>query len=177
MIETPRLILRRWREEDFEPFVAMCADSEVMTWLGGALDRADARAYMVRAVDTFERIGMGRLAITRRDDGAFLGICGLMPGHEALVPLLSPFVDLSWSLCREAWGCGYATEAARGVILDGFERLGLSEITAMTAPANLRSQAVMGRLGMTADPACDFDHPLMEVDDPLRRHLVYRLRR
>src|SRR5690606_6478925 len=101
---------------------------EVMKWLGGVLTAEGVRAYKDRADQAFADLGMCRLVIERCDDGAFLGACGLMPGHEQAP--ISPFIDIGWRLAREAWGGGYASEAAAAVLQDGFTRLGLPEITA-----------------------------------------------
>jgi RimJ/RimL family protein N-acetyltransferase len=174
-LETERLILRPWRDEDLEPFAAMSADPEVAQWLGGVLSRDQARAYMDRAHDAFARLGMGRFAIERREDGVFVGSCGLMPAHES-VPI-GPFIDLGWRLTRAAWGHGYATEAAAAVMRDGFGRLEHPEIIAVTAAINLRSRAVMERLDMVRDEASDFDGPGHPEDDPQRPTVVYRARR
>ena len=175
MIETERLILRLWRVEDFEPFAQMSADPEVMQWLGGVLTRQQVEAYKVRADTSFAELGMCRMVIERRADGAFVGSCGLMPGHES-VPF-TPYTDIGWRLARSAWGQGYASEAAGAVLADGFTRLGLEEITAISAQINVRSRAVMERLGMRRDAAHDFDHPAFEAGDPMRRTVVYRMAR
>lgn len=174
-LETERLVIRLWRVEDFEPFAQMSADPEVMQWLGGVLTREQVEAYKVRADDSFAALDMCRMVIERRADRAFLGSCGLMPGHES-VPL-PPFTDIGWRLARHAWGQGYAVEAARAVMADGFARLDLDEITAITAQINVRSRAVMERLGMARDAASDFDHPAFEPQAPMRRTVVYRMRR
>ncbi|MBA4012435.1 MAG: N-acetyltransferase [Phenylobacterium sp.] len=176
-LETERLILRQWRDEDLDDLAAMSADLEVMEWMGGVLTREEARAFMDRAHASFARHGMGRFAVVTKADEAFVGVTGLMPGHEMLADVLASFTDMSWVLRREAWGQGYMTEACRAVIADGFGRLDLPEITAMTAPANLRSQAVMRRLGMVAEPSLDFDHPLYPDGHRLRRSLVHKARR
>jgi hypothetical protein len=81
--------------------------------------------------------------------------------------------ELAWRLARPAWGHGYATEAALAAMNYGFAAMGLPEIIAVTMTANLRSQAVMRRIGMITDPAEDFDDPDV-AEDPLRRHVVYR---
>lgn len=172
-LETERLILRQWRDEDLDPFAEMCADPEVMRWLGGVLTRDGAIAYMDRAHDAFARLGMGRFAIARKSDGAFLGACGLMPSYPN-VPL-PPYIDMGWRLHRAAWGHGYASEAAAAVMRDGFERLELPTITAITAAINLRSRAVMERLGMARDAERDFDSPDHGLDDPMRPTVVYRM--
>lgn len=175
-LETERLILRQWRDEDLEPFAAMSRDEEVMRWLGGVLTRERAQAYMDRAHDAFARLGMCRFAIERRDDGAFIGACGLMPSHEELP--IPPFIDMGWRLSRDAWGHGYATEAAWAVLQDGFTRLDLSEIDCITAEINLRSRAVMERLGMTYDAVLSgFPGPGHAEDDPMRPTVFYRMAR
>lgn len=172
-LETERLILRQWREADFEPFAAMSRDPEVMRWLGGVLTDERARAYMDRAHDAFAQLGMGRYAIERRSDGAFIGACGLMPSFEELP--IPPFIDMGWRLSRQAWGRGYATEAARAVLEDGFTRLDLPEIDAITAAVNLRSRAVMERLGMSYDAQLSgFPGPGHEPGDPMRPTVLYR---
>ena len=175
MIETARLILRRWRAADLAPFAAMSADPEVMDWLGGTMSEAQSEAATDAIEARFERLGYGRFAIERKDDGAFLGFAGLAPAHESKpVP---EGVEIGWRLIRAAWGRGYATEAASAALSDGFTRLALAEILAFAAETNLRSQAVMARLNMTRDPARDFDHPALAADHPLRRHVVYFARR
>ena len=173
-LETERLILRQWIEEDLNPFAAMSADLQVMRWLGGCLTRDAAGAYMARSTLSFSACGMGRFVVERRADGAFLGSCGLMPGRAQLP--IAPFTDIGWRLDRSAWGRGYATEAAAAVLRDGFERLGLDEIAAVTAATNLRSRAVMQRLNMSYDASSDFDDPAFSLGDTNRRVVVYRIR-
>lgn len=153
MIETPRLCLRPLREADRDAFVAMLADPEVMHDLGGPYDRATADAKLDRYFATLARTGMARLAVTGRR-GGFLGYAGIMPldaGHPS-----GAAYDIGWRLARAAWSQGYATEAARAVLHDALARQRLPEVVAFTAPDNLRSQAVMARLGMLRDPARDF---------------------
>ncbi len=106
---------------------------------------------------------------------AFIGVVGLSHVRSA-VPV-APAVEAAWRLARPYWGKGYATEAARAAIDDGFGRLDLDEIVAFTVPANRRSWGVMERLGMTREPAEDFDHPSRPEGHPQRRHVLYRLRR
>ena len=89
----------------------------------------------------------------------------------------TPAVEVGWRLQRAAWGNGFATEAARAAVADGFDRLELDEIVSFTAAINGRSRAVMERLGMTRDPAEDFDHPSVDPHGPLRSHVLYRLPR
>jgi RimJ/RimL family protein N-acetyltransferase len=174
-IRTERLLLREWRDSDRAPYAALNADPEVVEHLGGALDRAASDAMIERIVARWAADGHGLWAVERLDDGTFIGFVGLAaPAFEAS---FTPCIEVGWRLAREAWGHGFATEAAREALRFGFETLGLDEIVSFTVPANGRSRAVMERLGMIRDPADDFDHPNRPPGDPLRRHVLYRLSR
>ncbi len=172
MIETERLLLRRWRDSDREPFAALNADPLVMEHFPAALSREESDALVDRIEAGFERNGFGLWAVEA--SGAFIGFTGLsVPGFTAC---FTPCVEVGWRLARTAWGHGYATEAARAVLDHGFGELRLAEIVSFTAVGNLRSRAVMRRLGMTHDPADDFDHPSLPEASPLKRHVLYRVR-
>lgn len=175
MIETERMILRAWREADREPYAAMMADPEVASWLAGPFNRAESDQRIDRANAAITDHGYGRFAMERRADGRLIGYCGLMPIHPDL-PFDGGF-EVGWSLEQDAWGQGYTTEAARAVFADGFTRLDLPEILAFTGTTNLRSQAVMLRLGMTRTPEQDFNHPNLAADHALRRHIVFVAKR
>ena len=173
MIVTERLILRSWREDDVAPYAAMMADPEVADWLGGPRDPSTAARDIARRQAVIDDLGYGIWAIERRSDGAFLGAAGLDPVEDDIP--FHPAVEAAWRLARHAWGAGYATEAARGALGDGFGRCRLAEVYAITARSNLKSQAVMRRLGFERQPEADFDHPRLADDHPLRPHVVYRL--
>lgn len=175
MIETERLILRRFqRPEDRDAFALLATDHEVMQWLGGVLTRPEADARIDRVEASWEVNGYGRYLVERRSDGAFLGWCGVMPAFETLPIAGAP--EMGWRLVRDAWGEGYATEAAAAAIADGFQRMGFAQILAFTNPTNLRSQAVMRRLGMSRREELDFDHPSEPEDSPTRRSVVFAIR-
>ena len=174
-IETRRLTLRSFDEPDRDPFAAMNADAEVMRHFPDKLDRATSDALVDRILEGWEARDLGLWAVQRGEDGAFLGFAGLaVPTFEAH---FTPAVEVGWRLARGAWGHGYATEAARAAVAYGFETMGLVEIVSFTTVDNVRSRRVMERLGMTRDPADDFDHPGLPAGHPLRRHVLYRLRR
>jgi RimJ/RimL family protein N-acetyltransferase len=119
--------------------------------------------------------GYGLWAVEAPGEAEFIGYVGLaLATFEAR---FTPAVEVGWRLARDYWGRGFATEAARAAVADGFDRVGLEEIVSFTVPANERSWRVMDRLGMTHDPADDFDHPRLPVGHHLRRHVLYRLRR
>ena len=174
-IRTERLLLRGWQECDRGPFAALNADPEVGEFLGGPISRADSDATQDRFVARWAANGPGLWAVERADTGRFIGFTGLnAPLFEAH---FTPAVEVGWRLAREAWGHGFATEAARAALEFGFVAVGLDEIVSFTVPANQRSRRVMEKLGMTRDPGDDFDHPRVVEGDPLRRHVLYRLTR
>jgi RimJ/RimL family protein N-acetyltransferase len=174
-VDTERLILRRWRETDREPFAAMNADREVMRYFRAPRDREASDAFLDRIDSSFDERGYGLWAVERRDDGLFLGFTGL--AWQAFEAAFTPAVEVGWRYVHAAWGNGYATEAARAALAFGFERVGLTEIISMTARGNLASQRVMTRIGMTRNPADDFDYPLLPEDSPLRPSVLYRFTR
>ena len=174
MIETLRLILRPWREADRDPWAAMNADPEVFYWLGGPIDRATSDAAVDRYDSRFRADGYCRWAVERRADGALVGSCGVMPILDGGAP---EGFEIGWRLARAAWGQGYAAEAARAALDDAFDRVGLAEVISYTAASNLRSRAVMERIGMARASDRDFEHPALPPDHPLRAHVVHVARR
>jgi RimJ/RimL family protein N-acetyltransferase len=171
-LRTERLWLRRWSDADRVPFAALNADPEVMEFLPAPLTRAESDDMVDRIEARFDESGLSLFAVEVVASGEFIGFVGLWPAtFEAS---FTPAVEVGWRLARSAWGHGYATEAARASLDDGFERVGLTDIVSFTAVINERSQRVMQRLGMTRDPADDFDHPKLADGHPLRRHVLYR---
>ena len=174
-VETERLLLREFLDRDREPFAAMNADPRVMEHFPGLLSREESDAFVDRIGQRWAEDGLGLWAMEQRENGAFLGFTGLAPPRfEAS---FTPCVEVGWRLAVDAWGHGYATEAATAALRFGFEERGLDEIFSWTVPANVRSRAVMERIGMTHDAADDFDHPGLPVGSPLRRHVRYRITR
>ncbi|MEV5516057.1 GNAT family N-acetyltransferase [Streptomyces flaveolus] len=172
-LRTDRLVLREWRESDLAPWAAMNADPEVRAYFPDVLDRERSEASAAGFQADLERRGWGWWAVEVAATGEFIGFTGLDPVEDGM-----PFtgVEAGWRLARPAWGHGYATEAARAVVAFAFEELALPEVLAITAVTNRRSRAVMRRLGMTRDPADDFDDPGVP-EGPLRRSVLYRLPR
>ena len=174
MLRTDRLLLRRWRDGDRAPFAALNADPAVMEYFPSPLKRADSDAFVDRIEAGFEERGYGLWALEVEQTGEFIGFTGLsVPRFEA--PFM-PAVEIGWRLARSAWGHGYATEASTEVLRYAFSDLALAEVVSFTSVGNARSRAVMERIGMTHDPADDFDHPLLPHGSPLRRHVLYRSR-
>jgi RimJ/RimL family protein N-acetyltransferase len=169
---TDRLSLRSWRESDIKPWAGMNGDPEVRRYLGDVLTPEQSAASAAHFQAQLDERGFGFWAVEVRATGEFIGFTGLDQVDEGM-----PFtgIEIGWRLARPAWGSGYATEAALATLAFGFKDLALPEILAVTTVGNLRSQAVMRRIGMTRDPADDFDD-LTEPEGPLRRNVLYRIR-
>jgi RimJ/RimL family protein N-acetyltransferase len=178
-MRTQRLLLRQWREEDLPLFAELNADPEVMRHFPATLSREDSDALAERSRQHLDAYGWGLWAVEVLDEPeggtGFTGFTGLAVPRFAAH--FTPAVEVGWRLARRSWGHGYATEAARAALRYGFEELGLDEIVSFTADGNERSRAVMRRLGMTRDPADDFEHPSLPDGHALRPHVLYRLSR
>jgi ribosomal-protein-alanine N-acetyltransferase len=173
MIETDRLLLRRWQPSDREPFAAMNHDPQVMQYFPALLTPMESDHLIDRAEDHFEQHGFGPWAAELRGSHEFIGFIGLsIPNFEA--PFM-PAVEIGWRLASAHWGMGLATEGAKAAMRHGFAFLKLPGLVSFTVPANTRSRRVMEKLGMTHDPVDDFEHPNLPEGHPLRRHVLYRL--
>jgi ribosomal-protein-alanine N-acetyltransferase len=165
VIRTERLVLREWTEDDREPFAALNADPVVMEFFPATLTREESDAFVDRIQEHFREYGFGLWVV--EVEGQFKGFTGLQ-WTEGLP--FSPSLEIGWRLCRDAWGHGYATEAATAALAFGTSLAG--EVVSFTAVTNERSRRVMERLGMTRDG--EFDHPRVPDGSPLKRHVLYR---
>lgn len=172
-LRTERLVMRRWRDADREPFAALNADPAVMEFFPAPLDHAASDALVDRIEDRFRRQGFGLWALEVADTSEFIGFTGLNPMPDG-VPGAGG-MEVGWRLAQRAWHQGYATEAARAATGVAFGGANLPELWSMTAVLNTPSQAVMRRLGMS--PHARFEHPLVEAGHRLRPHIAYRLAR
>lgn len=173
ILETERLILRPWRDDDRPLFADFLADPEVMRFYPRPRTREEANDWIDANIAGLEK-GTGHfLAAERKSDGAFIGLIGTsefdfdLPGH--------PKREVGWVLGKDYWGHGYAPEGARASLAHAFDVLGVPEVVAFTYRGNLPSRRVMEKLGMTRDPADDFDHPRIAEGDPIRPHVLYRI--
>jgi RimJ/RimL family protein N-acetyltransferase len=168
-IRTDRLLMRRWRDADREPYAALNADPETMRYFPATLDRAASDASVEVFESRFELQGYGLWALEVIATGQFIGFTGLNPLPDAVPG--SPGMEIGWRLARHAWHHGYATEAAAAALDVAFNRVGLPEIWSLTSVLNEPSQAVMRRIGLTE--SIRFDHPRIPEGDPLRPHVLY----
>ena len=173
-LETARLKLRLWRDADRAPFAAMNADPAVMEFFPALQCREASDASIDAWQAQLDSRGWSNWACELAESGEFVGVVGLTVPRRVLP--CSPCVEVGWRLARPFWGRGLASEAARAALDAGFGRIGLAEIVSFTALANLRSRAVMERIGMH-DAHQDFEHPGVPEGHPLRMHCLYRIDR
>lgn len=170
-LRTERLLLRRWREEDREPFAAINRDPLVMEFFPAPCSREESDAMVDRIEAHFDRHGFGVWAVEVPGVAPFIGYVGLaVPRFEAA---FTPCVEIGWRLGSDFWGRGYASEGARAALAYAFDEVGLAEVVSFTVPANVRSRRVMERIGMRRDRDRDFDHPSLPDGSRLQRHVLY----
>ncbi|MGG5290245.1 GNAT family N-acetyltransferase [Pseudomonas shirazensis] len=174
-LESARLILRQWHDEDLAEFAAMSADPQVMRYFPAPLSRVEAAALIGRVRGHFNEYGYGLWALERKDTGAFIGMTGLL--NVNFDAPFAPAVEIGWRLARRHWGLGFASEAAWTCLRCAFAQLRLEQVVSFTSENNLASQKVMQAIGMQQDLDGSFDHPKLAADDPLRRHVLYRIDR
>jgi RimJ/RimL family protein N-acetyltransferase len=172
-LSTQRLILRRWQPSDIEEFALICADPVVMEFHPKTLTLEQSKSMVERIEAGFDRERFGLWALELQNSHKFIGYTGLCrPSFQAH---FTPCVEIGWKIAREYWGNGFATEAARKAVEDGFERIQLNEIVSMTAAINKRSIRVMEKLKMVRNEKDDFLHPSIENGHPLKPHVLFRL--
>lgn len=175
-LTTDRLLMREWRSGDRAPYAALNADPLVMEHFPSTLTAQQSDEMVDVICSRWETDGHGLWAVEVIDTGEFIGFVGL--SSPRFTTSFTPCVEVGWRLARAAWGHGYAPEAARAAVAWGFQHVALpnDEIVSFTTVGNTKSRRVMEKIGMTHDPADDFDHPLLP-DWSARRHVLYRLAR
>ena len=174
--ETDRLILRTWEPADRAEFLRHCNTPAVTRYLGGVQSAEESSAAFER-IDAYQRdSGHTFWIVERKSDGALLGFCGLKSVGDEGMPIDGE-VEIGWRLREDAWGQGYAREAAEAALAWGWKNLGASRIVAITTPGNEPSWRLMERLGMTRRPELDFAHPNIPPGDPFSAHITYVLER
>ena len=174
MIETERLILRSWRDEDLDPFHAINSHPEVMATLGPVMSRDEVAALIERVAAIEAEHEHTFWALERREDARLIGWCG---ANRSTVGPINGQHEIGWRLARDAWGMGYVTEAAGATLGWLFASRRDDAVWAITSTGNTRSRAVMERLEMRYRSDLDFSHPKLAEGDPLRPHVTYALSR
>ena len=173
-LETERLILREWRPEDLAGMYALNQDPRVMEHYPGLKTLKETEDFINIVKAHFSKYGYGMYAVEVKNQSPFIGFVGL--NHVAFTAPFTPAVEIGWRLAADEWGKGYATEAARCVLNEAFNQLGLKEVVAFTAVDNTRSRHVMEKLGFAHDSEGDFDHPFVPKEHRVCRHVLYRLK-
>ena len=174
MIETQRLILRDWREEDIAPFIRHTNTEPVMRWLGGVKTEAEMRSIIEDRLIRWQRErGFTFWVVERKADGDVLGFCGLKIADTPGSPIEGDH-EIGWRLREDAWGQGYAKEAASASLEHAFGTLGAPYVVAITFIQNGASWGLMERLGMTRRPDLDYDDARFPELNPT---IVYRIDR
>ena len=171
-LETDRLILRDWREDDLDALHALCSDARVMATIGPLQDRETARAGLGRLMTRAARDGHTFWALERKSDGRMIGFCGVARGT---VPQIENEIEIGWRLAFDCWGQSYVREAAEASLRWFAANRPGQPICAITSVGNLRSRGLMERLGMRHDPGMDFEHPGVPEGSPLKPHVIYWL--
>ncbi len=171
--ETDRLVLRDWRDEDWAPFWAATNTPAVMRWLGGVADDAKRQGAQDRLLSYTPDHGHTFWVVERKDDGAILGFCGLKRCNQQGGPI--GMMEVGWRLREDAWGKGYAKEAAKASLDLAFERFGADEVVALTVMGNEGSWGLMKRLGMRRREDLDFENADFDKDNPVI--IVYSIAR
>lgn len=148
-LSTPRLILRAFGEQDFEAYANMCSDPEVMRYIGNgkSLSREESWRNMAMIVGHWQLRGYGMWAVEEKSNGEMIGRIGYWQ------PDGWPGLEIGWSLRRQFWGFGYATEGAKAAMAYGFENLGMSRLISLIRPENLASRRVAEKLGEKLEDA------------------------
>ncbi|MFZ9395370.1 MAG: GNAT family N-acetyltransferase [Erythrobacter sp.] len=172
--ETERLVLREWREEDWPEFFRVTNTPAVMRWLGGLLDETGQRQTIERVTGCDARNGFCFWAVERRADGELLGFCGLKRA-DAPGSTVTGEIEVGWRLREDAWGQGYAREAATASLDLAFDRFGAEQVVALTVEGNTASWGLMHRLGMRR--RAELDYPDPRYEPPWRDTIVYSIDR
>ena len=174
-LTTSRLLLRHWRASDLAPFGRLNGDPRVMQFFPNALTSEQSDDLARRMQKALAERQFGFWAVEAPGVSDFIGFVGL--GAPSFKAHFTPCVEVGWRLAAEYWGCGYASEAASAALRHAFATVKLDEVVSFTIAANRRSIAVMQRIGMSSAPSDDFDRPDLPEGHPVRRHLLYRMRK
>ena len=171
-LQTSRLILRNWKQNDIEPFAILNSDPRVCQFLPNVLSQEETLTSVIKIQSHFKKHAFGLFAVELISTKTFIGFVGLK--YFSFDSHFTPSVQLAWRLSWKNWGQGLATEATQKVTQYGFETLGLPEILAITAKNNQGSRRVMEKLGMFTNEDENFLHPQLEYSHPLAEHVLYR---
>lgn len=173
IIETARLILRTWKNEDANAYYQINQDSKVVELLRGPLTMKQVKDFIPVVNKHQEKHGYTLWAVELKETGELVGFIGL--NYIDWESHFTPAVEVGWRLGSQYWNKGYATEGAKASLEYGFKKCDLKEIVSFTVPANIRSIRVMEKIELKRDLNSDFAHPKLPAGHPLSQHILYRL--
>ncbi|AIF81567.1 N-acetyltransferase GCN5 [endosymbiont of Acanthamoeba sp. UWC8] len=174
IIETERLILRTWSDEDAKAYFDINQDPKVVEFLPHKLTMQQVKDFISAMNDQYKKNNYTLFAAELKETKELIGFIGL--GYTDWQAAFTPCTEIAWRLSSLHWGKGYATEGAKAALNYGFYRCGLKEIVSFTVPMNKRSIRVMEKIGMQHDGAGDFAHPKLPPDHKLSKHVLYRIK-
>jgi RimJ/RimL family protein N-acetyltransferase len=173
IVETKRLILRTWKNEDAEAYFQINQDPKVTEFLAGPFTMDNIYDFISRMIAQGDNHNYTLWAACLKETGGLIGFIGL--NYTDWEFPFSPAVEVAWRLGSQYWGKGYATEGAKASLDYGFKKCRLNEIISFTVPINSRSIRVMEKIGLKRDLNSDFAHPKLSADHRLSQHILYRL--
>lgn len=173
ILETDRLILRTWDDDDLRQMLAINQDPKVMEYFPSLQDLEMTKKFIEKVNAHFENHGYSFYATVRKDTNEFIGFIGLLIAD--FESHFTPATEIGWRLSSNHWGKGFATEGAKAVLDYAFRELKISEIVSFTVPQNKASRRVMEKIGLRRSPQNDFNHPKLAKDSTLCKHVLYRL--
>ncbi|HHT9843880.1 TPA: GNAT family N-acetyltransferase [Legionella pneumophila] len=175
ILETERLLLRTFQEEDVESFIAINQDEKIMQFFPSIPSVKETIALIDRIIAHQEEHGFSLYAVEIKNTGEMIGFVGLI--SVSFEAHFTPAIEIGWRLSSKHWNQGHATEAANAVLEYAFKNIGLGEVVSFTSVLNKPSIRVMQKIGMNTCSEDDFDNPKIQADSPLVRHVLYRLKR
>ncbi len=172
-IETERLQLRDWKEEDKDIFKSINQDLEVMKYLGKPLTEDETNHLIEKVKKELKEDNFGVYAVELKENKKFIGSVGLH--RTTFLSDFTPCIEILWRIDSNYWNKGYATEAAKACLDYAFNTLKIDEVYSFTSKLNKASMKVMKNIGLKFIK--EFDHPNLRHDDPLSRHVLYKIER
>lgn len=176
ILETKRLILRSWHEDDLEPMLKINQDPKVMEYFPAVVNKEETLSFIDRIFKHQDAYAYSLYAVELKSTHEMIGFIGLLHRTKAELDVpFNPSTEIGWRLSSKHWGKGLATEGAGAVLDYAFYVLDLPEIVSFTVVGNKKSRRVMEKIGLIYTPGDDFEHPKLPDDSPLKKHVLYRL--
>ena len=175
VLETERLVLRTFQEDDADTMISINQDKKVMQFFPSAPDEEETIAFIDKVIVHQEQYGFSLYAVEIKKTGEMIGFVGLFTA--TFKAHFTPATEIGWRLSSKYWNQGYATEAAKAVLDYAFNERKLDEVVSFTSMLNKPSIRIMQKIGLHTSSEDDFDNPNVPADSPLVKHVLYKLKR